>query len=78
MNRLYVCNENQWKNVCTRKYLSDKELQVITIDKGIVLPSTESEKTGVYGGGYVMGNVILLQDFLGMVKIVKKIQDIMG
>lgn len=51
MNRLYVCNENQWKNVCTRKYLSDKELQVITIDKGIVLPSTESEKTGVYGGG---------------------------
>ncbi|MCI9033196.1 MAG: hypothetical protein HFJ08_03900 [Lachnospiraceae bacterium] len=51
MKRLYVQNEKQWEKVCNKKYYSDRDLQVLEIDNGIVLPSKETEKPGIYRGG---------------------------
>lgn len=73
MKRLYVQNEKQWEKVCNKKYYSDRDLQVLEIDNGIVLPSKETEKPGIYRGGFLMKMVTLLQDCLEIVKNLKKI-----
>lgn len=51
MKHLYVYNEKQWEEACCKKYYTDRSLGVLELDRGIVLPSVESEKMGTYGGG---------------------------
>lgn len=51
MKHLYVYNEKQWEEACCKKYYTDRSLGVLELDRGIVLPSVESEKMGTYRGG---------------------------
>lgn len=63
MKHLYVYNEKQWEEACCKKYYTDRSLGVLELDRGIVLPSVESEKMGTYRGGYVIEGLVLLLDF---------------
>ena len=37
--RLYVPNFEHWKALCTKKYFSDRQLEVQTVERGIILPA---------------------------------------
>lgn len=52
MKRLYVHNELEWQNLCSRNYFDDKTPLVTTLINGIVLPPKLRDPTrGYYSGG---------------------------
>lgn len=49
--KIYAHNQVQWEKVSQIKYFSEKQLEVIELENGIVLPSIETERKGKYKGG---------------------------
>ena len=52
--RLYVPNIDHWKQICTKKYFSERPLEVKTVEGGIILPARPiDEKDGYHCRGGV-------------------------
>lgn len=47
--RLYVPNFEHWQQICTKKYFSERALEVRTVENGIIIPPPE--RTDQLGGG---------------------------
>ena len=48
--RLFVNNYSQWADLASRKFLSDRKLEVREIAKGIILPAKEADNSTYKGG----------------------------